>query len=104
MSLCSNWADQKIGRRLLSDWNAGPEERCAMLQAIRVGWVALWGIGAFLAAGGASFGQGPTDNPYRPVKGLADGGGPSIPGGEWAKLPGGREMGPPASVHVDANG
>jgi DNA-binding beta-propeller fold protein YncE len=40
-------------------------------------------------------------NPYRPVKGLADGGGPSVPGGDWAKLPGGREMGPPASVHVD---
>src|SRR5262245_53476114 len=35
-------------------------------------------------------------NPYRPVKGLADGGGPSVPGGDWAKLPGGREMGPPA--------
>lgn len=43
-------------------------------------------------------------NPYRPVKGLADGGGPSIPGGEWARLPGGREMGPPASVHVDVDG
>jgi sugar lactone lactonase YvrE len=43
-------------------------------------------------------------NPYRPVKGLADGGGPSVPGGEWARLPGGREMGPPASVHVDIDG
>ena len=43
-------------------------------------------------------------NPYRPVKGLADGGGPSVPGGDWAQLPGGREMGPPASVHVDVDG
>ena len=46
----------------------------------------------------------PTDNPYRPVRGLADGGGRAIPGGEWARLPGGREMGPPASVHVDIDG
>src|SRR5438045_9427328 len=44
------------------------------------------------------------DNPYRPVKGLADGGGPSIPGGEWARLPGAREMGPPASAHADIEG
>src|SRR5438552_17615448 len=43
-------------------------------------------------------------NPYRPVKGLADGGGPSVPGGEWARLPSGREMGPPASVYVDVDG
>ena len=43
-------------------------------------------------------------NPYRPVKGLADGGGPSVPGGEWARLPSGREMGPPASVYVDIDG
>jgi NHL repeat len=42
--------------------------------------------------------------PTAPVRGLADGGGPSTPGGEWAKLPGGREMGPPASVHVDVDG
>ena len=77
-----------------------------MWKAIRVGWIriALWGIGAFFATGVAPFAQGPTDNPYRPVKGLADGGGPSIPGGEWAKLPGGREMGPPASMHVDVDG
>ena len=43
-------------------------------------------------------------NPYRPVKGLADGGGLMVPGGDWAKLPGGREMGPPASMHVDIDG
>ena len=52
----------------------------------------------------AAFAQGPVDNPYRPVKGLADGAGPTVPGGEWARLPGGREMGPPASVHVEAGG
>src|SRR5215831_12785747 len=28
----------------------------------------------------------------------------SVPGSEWAKLPGGREMGPPASVHVGIDG
>ena len=27
-----------------------------------------------------------------------------VPGGEWARMPGGREMGPPASVHVDIDG
>jgi len=64
--------------------------------------VALWGTALLLAT--ECFAQGPTDNPYRPVRGLADGGGPSVPGGEWARLPGGREMGPPASVHVDIDG
>src|SRR5215208_5264197 len=39
-----------------------------------------------------------------PCQGLADGGGQSVPGGQWAGLPGGREMGPPASVHVDVDG
>src|SRR2546422_5877287 len=71
-----------------------------MSKASRVGRLVLWGIVAFLATGVVPFAQGPADNPYRPVKGLADGGGPSIPGGEWARLPGGREMGPPASLHV----
>jgi sugar lactone lactonase YvrE len=60
------------------------------------------GIVALLAADAVCLAQAP--NPYRPVRGLADGGGPSTPGGEWAKLPGGREMGPPASVHVDVDG
>ncbi len=48
--------------------------------------------------------QGGLPNPYRPVKGLADGGGMMVPGGDWARLPGGREMGPPASMHVDIDG
>src|SRR5881409_528840 len=78
--------------------------RCAMSKASRVGWIALWVVVAFLATDVVPFAQGPTDNPYRPDKGLVDGGGPSVPGGEWARLPGGREMGPPASVHVDADG
>jgi sugar lactone lactonase YvrE len=69
-----------------------------------MGWMALGGIAALLAAGVACFAQASGDNPYRPVRGLADGGGPSVPGGEWARLPGGREMGPPASVHVDIDG
>src|SRR5262245_57054685 len=68
----------------------------------QAGWLALWGTALLLAT--ECFAQGPTDNPYRPVRGLADGGGPSVPGGEWARLPGGREMGPPASVHVDIDG
>ncbi len=69
-----------------------------------MGWMALGGFAALLAAGVSCFAQASGDNPYRPVRGLADGGGPSVPGGEWARLPGGREMGPPASVHVDVDG
>ena len=75
-----------------------------MSKTNRVGWVAVCGIAALLVTGGRGDAQSPADNPYRPVRGLADGGGPSVPGGEWAKLPGGREMGPPASVHVDVDG
>ena len=48
----------------------------------------------------ASFAQSGVPNPYRPVKGLADGGGPFVPGGEWAARP----AGPPASVYVDVDG
>ena len=75
-----------------------------MSKAIGSRWKAACGIAMLLALGSVCLAQGPTDNPYRPVRGLADGGGPSIPGGEWAKLPGGREMGPPASVQVDVDG
>src|SRR5437879_12354236 len=82
----------------------GPEGRRVLSEAYQLGWMALWGIVVFLAAVVVPFAQGPADNPYRPAKGLADGGGPSVPGGEWAKLPGGKEMGPPASVHVDVDG
>jgi DNA-binding beta-propeller fold protein YncE len=60
--------------------------------------------GALLAATLQLAAQSGLPNPYRPVQGLADGGGPSVPGGAWARLPGGREMGPPASVHVDIDG
>ena len=75
-----------------------------MSTAIRIGLTTLCGLAGLLTAHVACFGQGPTDNPYRPVRGLADGGGPSVLGGEWARLPGGREMGPPASVHIDRDG
>jgi 6-bladed beta-propeller len=75
-----------------------------MSKTSRAPWTAICGIAVMLATGAACFAQGPTDNPYRPVRGLADGGGPSVPGGEWARLPGGREMGPPASMHVDVDG
>ena len=75
-----------------------------MSKTIRVGCIVLSAIFALLAARVVPFAQGPADNPYRPVKGLADGGGPSTPGGEWVRLPGGKELGPPASVHVDADG
>ena len=54
--------------------------------------------------GSSLLAQSGLPNPYRPVKGLADGGGLMIPGGDWARLPGGREMGPPASMHVDIDG
>jgi 6-bladed beta-propeller len=60
--------------------------------------------GALLTATMQLAAQSGLPNPYRPVQGLADGGGPSVPGGAWARLPGGREMGPPASVHVDIDG
>src|SRR5438876_9349321 len=75
-----------------------------MPRVTRAGWIVLSAITAFFATGVVRFAQGPTDNPYRPVKGLADGGGPTVPGGEWARLPGGRETGPRASVHVDVDG
>ena len=75
-----------------------------MSNASRVGLMAVLAVAALLAAGVEPFAQAGLPNPYRPVKGLADGGGPSVPGGEWARLPGGREMGPPASVHVDIDG
>src|SRR5436309_15923894 len=75
-----------------------------MAKVIQAGWIALCGMVASVGLQAVSFAQGPTFNPYRPVKGLADGGGPAVPGGEWAKLPGGREMGPPAAVHVDRDG
>src|SRR5450759_5707470 len=78
--------------------------RCLMSTTIRAGRMALCGLAALLATNVECFAQAPTYNPYRPVKGLADGGGPSTPGGEWAKLPDGREMGPPASIHVDVDG
>src|SRR5437763_778626 len=73
-----------------------------MSKEIPVRWIAVCGIAVLLATD-VSFAQAPASNPYRPVRGLADGGGPSVPGGEWARLPG-REMGPPASVHVDVDG
>src|SRR5262245_6389282 len=75
-----------------------------MSKAIRIRLIALAGVVGLLVSAPGPLAQGPLDNPYRPVRGLADGGGPSVPGGEWAKLPGGREMGPPASVHVDVDG
>lgn len=75
-----------------------------MSNAGRVGWMAALIAGMLLATGTERFAQSGLPNPYRPVKGLADGGGPSVPGGDWARLPGGREMGPPASVHVDVDG
>jgi len=60
-------------------------------------------LGLFVA-GARPLAQSGLPNPYRPVKGLADGGGLMVPGGDWARLPGGREMGPPASMHVDVDG
>jgi sugar lactone lactonase YvrE len=59
---------------------------------------------ALLVSAASLLAQSGLPNPYRPVKGLADGGGLMVPGGEWARLPDGREMGPPASVHVDIDG
>jgi DNA-binding beta-propeller fold protein YncE len=75
-----------------------------MSSAGRVTATILLVFAIFLGRQAASWAQSGLPNPYRPVKGLADGGGPSVPGGDWARLPGGREMGPPASVHVDIDG
>ena len=75
-----------------------------MSNASRVGLMAVSAIVALLVTAVEPFAQSGLPNPYRPVKGLADGGGPSVPGGEWARLPGGREMGPAASVYVDLDG
>jgi sugar lactone lactonase YvrE len=75
-----------------------------MSKAKRIGWTISCSIVVLITANAVGFAQAPSDNPYRPVRGLADGGGEAIPGGEWAKLPGGREMGPPASVQVDVDG
>ena len=75
-----------------------------MSTIMRAGSMALWGLAAMLAMDAGCFAQAPGYNPYRPVRGLADGGGPSVPGGEWAKLPDGREMGPPASMYIDTDG
>jgi sugar lactone lactonase YvrE len=61
---------------------------------------AIAGSAMVLLAGGTVWAQSGLPNPYRPVRGLADGGGPFIPGGEWAARP----AGPPASVYVDADG
>jgi hypothetical protein len=64
----------------------------------------LVGIALLMAVAGTGFAQAPGYNPYRPVKNLAEGGGAAMPGPEWAKLPGGREMGPPAAVALDVDG
>jgi sugar lactone lactonase YvrE len=66
--------------------------------------ISVTALAALFAANLDSFAQGGLPNPYRPVQGLADGGGPFVPGGGWAKLPGGRQMGPPASVYIDNDG
>jgi hypothetical protein len=55
-----------------------------MLKANRIGWMTLCGIVVLLATDASCAAQAPADNPYRPVRGLADGGGPSTPGGDAA--------------------
>ncbi len=52
-----------------------------------------------VAAHHTAFSQG-LPNPYRPVRGLADGGGPFIPGSEWTARP----AGSPASMYIDVDG
>jgi hypothetical protein len=71
-----------------------------MSHAYRAGMMAASAIVALLATASESFAQGGLPNPYRPVRGLADGGGPFVPGGEWAVRP----AGPPASMYVDVDG
>ena len=52
-----------------------------MSQARRVGMVIVSAVAALFSAQMDSFAQGGLPNPYRPVQGLADGGGPYVPGG-----------------------
>ena len=80
------------------------EKEGHMSHARRVVMMAASVVAALFAASLDSFAQGGLPNPYRPVQGLADGGGPFVPGGGWARLPGGRAMGPPASVYIDIDG
>jgi len=75
-----------------------------MANAHRLGLSIAVAVVSILAAAGLLSAQSGLPNPYRPVKGLADGAGPMVPGSDWARLPGGREMGPPASMHVDIDG
>ena len=75
-----------------------------MVKLRRISMMAAAVIAGLFAASLDSFAQGGLPNPYRPVQGLADGGGPYVLGGGWAKLPGGRQMGPPASVDIDNDG
>ncbi len=56
----------------------------------RVISMVLVGIALLIADPGAGVAQAPGYNPYRPVKGLAEGGGAAMPGPELAKLPGER--------------
>src|SRR5215510_11234121 len=71
-----------------------------MSNATRLGVLAASALIVLLATGSQLFAQGGLPNPYRPVRGLADGGGPFVPGGEWASRP----AGPPASVYIDVDG
>jgi hypothetical protein len=89
----------------ISDRNEG----VIMSKPTQVALTAVCAFVVLLAAVVRPAAQSGLPNPYRPVKGLANGGGPSIPGGEWAKLPSPSptsvtEMGPPAAVHVDVDG
>ncbi len=57
-----------------------------------------------LAQGRAELDAQMGPNPYRPVDGLASGGGENLMGGPWASFPDGRAMGSLGSVHVDLDG
>src|SRR4051812_19749420 len=71
-----------------------------MSKPFRLGMLTACAVSLLLATALPSFAQGGLPNPYRPVRGLADGGGPFVPGSEWAVRP----AGPPASVYVDVDG
>src|SRR5215831_3665385 len=82
---------------LLKSGNGNVREEQAMRSTLHLA-LAASAIAALAAT--HSVAQSGRPDPYRPVKGLADGGGPFVPGGEWAARP----AGPPASVYVDADG
>ena len=66
--------------------------------------MAVCGIAVLIATGAVCFAQGPTDKSVPPGEGTGGWRRPQRSGRRMGQASGGREMGPPASVHVDVDG